>query len=213
MTTPILRLDAVDYADIRGRKTRLRPMRGDEAPLFYEWAADPDVQPFWGGRDHYKDLDGFLRDWQPHYFDGSQPDRGRCFTIEDLPAEARGQPAGGRANSRPIGMIAYNRVDTVDRSTDIDIVIGDPAYRDRGYGTDAIRAFLGFLFDTVGLHRVWLGTYDHNVRAQRAYEKAGFIREGVMRQSSWVDGRWVNDVIYGILEHEFRDGSIRDRSP
>jgi ribosomal-protein-alanine N-acetyltransferase len=198
MTTPALRLDAIESADIHGRKTRLRPMRADEAPSFYEWATDPEVQPFWGGRDHYKDLDGFLHDWQPHYFDGSQPDRGRCFTIE--------------ADGRPIGMVAYNRVDTVDRCTDIDIVIGDPAYRDRGYGTDAIRVFLGFLFDTVGLHRVWLGTYDHNARARRAYEKCGFRREGVTRQSSWVDGRWVDDVIYGILEHEFRGRGTQSRA-
>lgn len=190
MTAPALRLDAVECADIRGHKTCLRPMRPDEAPLFYEWATDPEVQPFWGGRDRYTDLDAFLQDWRPHYFDGSQPQSGRCFTIE--------------ADTRPIGMIAYNRVDISSRSTDIDIVIGDPAYRDRGYGTDAIRAFLAFLFDTVGLHRVWLGTYGYNVRAQRAYEKVGFVREGVMRQSDWVDGRWVDGVIYGILEHEFR---------
>ncbi len=198
MTTSALRLDAVDGADIRGRKTRIRPMRADEAPLFYEWATDPEVQPFWGGRGHYESLEDFLEDhWLPHYFDGSQPDRGRCFTIE-------GQPAPRRAGSRPIGMIAYNRIDAPNRSTEIDIVIGDPAYRDRGYGTDAIRAFLAFLFDTVGLHRVWLGTYHHNARARRAYEKCGFVREGVMRQSDWVDGRWVDSVIYGILEHEFR---------
>ncbi len=101
-------------------------------------------------------------------------------------------------------MINYNRVDTSSRSTEIDVVIGHPAYRDRGYGTDAILAFLAFLFDTVGLHRVWLATYDYNLRAQRVYEKLGFVREGLMRQSDWVDGRWVDSVIYGILEHEFR---------
>ena len=189
MTAHAFRLDAVECADIRGHKTRLRPMRADEAPLFYEWATDPEVQPFWGGRGRYKGFDDFLHDWQPHYFDGSQPDSGRCFTIE--------------AGARAIGMIAYNRIDVRNSSTEIDIVIGDPAHRDRGYGTDAVRAFLAFLFDTVGLHRVWLGTSDYNVRAQRAYEKCGFRREGVTRQSSWVDGRWVDDVIYGILEHEF----------
>ena len=197
MTAPALRLDAVESADIRGHKTRLRPMRPDEAPLLYEWAIDSEVQLFLGGRGRYKDLDDFLRDWQPHYFDGSRPDRGRCFTIETLPARAR-------ADGRPIGMIRYHGFHAVDRCTDIDIVIGDSAYRDRGYGTDAIRAFLAFLFDTVGFHRVWLGTYDYNVRAQRAYEKCGFVREGVTRQSDWVDGRWVDSVIYGILEHEFR---------
>ena len=49
MTTP--NLQAGESADIRGQKTRLRPMRPDEATLFYGWATDPEVQPFWGGHD------------------------------------------------------------------------------------------------------------------------------------------------------------------
>lgn len=190
MTSASLCLDAFHSADIRGAKTRIRPMRPDEADRLYVWACDSDVQPFWGGRDHYKDFDDFLCHWEPYYFDGSRPDLGRCFTIE--------------ADTSPIGMIASNRVDTAARSTEIDILIGEEGYRGRGHGTDAIRAFLGFLFDTVGLHRVWLATYEHNARARRAYEKAGFVREGVMRQAERVDGRWVDSVIYGILEDEFR---------
>ena len=146
MALRALRLDAIEFADIRGLKTSLRPMRPDEAALFHAWATDPEVEPFWGGRGHYKGFEDFLHHWLPHYFDGSQPHLGRCFTIE--------------VDSRPIGMITYNRVDVANRSTEIDVVIGGAAYRDRGYGTDAIRAFVGFLFDDVGLHRIWLGTYD-----------------------------------------------------
>jgi ribosomal-protein-alanine N-acetyltransferase len=185
-----LALDAVNTADVRGRKVRIRPMRPDEAAVVYSWVTDPEVQPFWGGSDHHKDLDDFITHWEAHYLDGSQLNRGRCFTIE--------------ADGRPIGMINYNRVDTASRSTDIDILVGESGYRDRGYGTDALHAFLGFLFDTVHLHRVWLGTYDYNARARRVYEKLGLVQEGVMRQADWVDGRWVDSVIYGILEHEFR---------
>jgi RimJ/RimL family protein N-acetyltransferase len=185
---PSVRLDAADSADIQGEKTRLRPMRLDEARKLHEWSLDPDVRPFWGSG--IDDFDEFLRHYEPHYFDGSQPERGRFFTIE--------------ADGRPIGMINYNRLDTENRCTDIDVVVGDAGYRDRGYGADAIRAFLGFLFDTVGLHRVWLGTVDHNTRARHVYEKLGFVQEGVMRRSDLVDGRWVDSVIYGILEDEYR---------
>jgi ribosomal-protein-alanine N-acetyltransferase len=188
--TPLLALDAVNTADIRGRTVRIRPMRPDEAATVHIWVNDPEVRPFWGGSDHRKDLDAFVAHWEPHYLDGSQLNRGRCFTIE--------------ADGRPIGMINYNRVDTASRSTEIDILVGERGYRDRGYGTDALIAFLGFLFDTVGLHRVWLGTYDYNARARRVYEKVGFVQEGVMRKADWVDGRWVDSVIYGILEHELR---------
>jgi RimJ/RimL family protein N-acetyltransferase len=199
MTTATVRLDALETADLRGRKTRIRPMRPGEAPAFHAWLSDPDVAPWWGGSDSRRSLDEFLADWEPHYFDGSRPERGRCFAIE--------------AEGRLIGMIATNHVLTDDRSTEIDVVIGEAAYRERGYGTDAIRAFLGLLFDAVGLHRVWLATYEHNARARRVYEKLGFREEGRLRESDRVDGRWVDSIVYGLLEHELDRGNPAHPEP
>src|SRR2546425_5336945 len=116
-------------------------------------------------------------------------------------------PRGELANRETpivIGMINTNKIEAAHRSTEIDIVIGHPVYRERGYGSDAIREFLRFLFDAVGLHRVWLATYEYNARARRVYEKLGFVQEGIMREADYVDGRWVDSVVYGILEDEFR---------
>ena len=190
MTQAALNLDACNSANVCGRKTRIRPMRPDEAAIVYPWTQDPDVHPFWGATDHYADLDDFLRQWDAYYLDGSKLDHGRCFTVE--------------ADNLAIGMVNYNSIDVASRSTEIDIVIGHPDYRDRGYGTDALRAFLRFLFDIVGLHRVWLATYDYNTRARRVYENLGFVEEGILRQSAWVDGRWADNVLYGLLKPEFR---------
>ena len=193
-----LNLDAINAADIRGRLTRMRPMRLDEAALVHAWNTDPDVYTFWGSYDYrHKSLDEFLADTvgDAHFFDGSDVASGRCFTIEPL----EGPDAGS-----VIGMINTNKIEVAHRSTEIDVVIGHPDYRERGYGSDAIREFLRFLFDTVGLHRVWLGTYEYNARARHVYEKLGFVQEGIAREADYVDGRWVNSVVYGILEDEFR---------
>jgi ribosomal-protein-alanine N-acetyltransferase len=174
---------------MEGEKTRLRPMTLEEADLVFAWLGDPEVNEFWGGRDRTRSKEEFLTDWKPYYFDGSEPERGRCFAIE--------------AEGRPIGMIAYNAIIRRDRSVDIDVIIGEKAYWSRGYGTDAIRAFLRYLFEVVGMHRVALGTYATNARAIRCYEKCGFVREGVQRESEWVDGRWVDAVLMSVLEQEF----------
>lgn len=191
-------LEAINAANIRGRLTRIRPMRPDEAAIMHAWNSDPDVYHFWGSYDRrYQSLDDFLADTagDAHYFDGSDVAKGRCFTIE---------PLEGTAAGTVIGMINHNEIDVAQRSTEIDVVVGHPAYRERGYGTDAVRELLRFLFEVVGLHRVWLGTYEYNGRARRVYEKLGFVQEGLMREADFVDGRWVNAVIYGILEDEFR---------
>ena len=175
---------------MEGEKTRLRPMTLDEVDLVLGWLRDPEVREFWGGRDLMRSKEEFLADWKPYYFDGSEPERGRCFAIE--------------ADGRPIGMIAYNAINRRDRSVEIDVTIGEKAYWSRGYGTDAIRTFLGYLFEVMGMHRVWLVPYATNARAIRCYEKCGFVREGVLRESDWVDGQWVDAVLMSVLEQEFK---------
>lgn len=173
---------------IEGSKTRLRPMTPEEIPLFHRWVNDPGVRPYWYGR--YMTMEALLEDWKPYYFDGTKPEKGRCFIVE--------------ADGFPIGMIAYHMRDRVARRVEIDVLIGGERYRDRGYGTDAIRAFLGYLFNELHAHRVELGTYIHNLRAICAYEKAGFVREGVLREADWVEGRFVDCVVMSILEDEFQ---------
>jgi RimJ/RimL family protein N-acetyltransferase len=196
---PALDLEAINAADIRGQLVRMRPMRPDEAGIIHSWNNDPDVYTYWGSYDfRYSSLEEFLAEIaeDASYFDGSDVIRGRCFTIE---------PLAGPDAGTVIGMINTNKIEVEHHSTEIDVVIGHADYRERGYGTDAVREFLRFLFDTVGLHRVWLGTYEYNARARHVYEKLGFVQEGVARESDYVDGRWVNSVLYGILESEFRE--------
>ena len=53
-------------------------------------------------------------------------------------------------------------------------------------------------FDTLQLHRVDLRVLSFNVRALRCYEKCGFVREGVERESAFVDGARVDDVMMSL---------------
>ncbi|MDQ6673691.1 MAG: GNAT family N-acetyltransferase [Chloroflexota bacterium] len=53
-----------------------------------------------------------------------------------------------------------------------------PAYLGRGYGTEALAAFLYHFFDNLGFERMLLSVAAHNLRAQRCYESLGFTRIG-----------------------------------
>ena len=57
-------------------------------------------------------------------------------------------------------------------------MIGDPADTGQGYGSDALRALVGFGFDELRLERIGLDVYDFNERARRVYERVGFVHEG-----------------------------------
>lgn len=176
---------------IRGDKIALRPMEPEEVTLIHAWANNSAVIPFWYGEK--KTLTQIKTDWKPHYFSDNNPHSGRCFAI------LKGKNPVGK----PIGMINFNRIDRENRSVDIDMVIGHTKDWGQGYGTDALRTFVRYLFESFDLNRIWLGTYNYNKRAIRAYEKAGFKKEGVLREDAWVGCKYVDTVVLSILRREF----------
>jgi RimJ/RimL family protein N-acetyltransferase len=79
-----------------------------------------------------------------------------------------------------------------------------PAYRGRGYGTEAIELVLGLGFDGIGLHRVELDVLSINARAYSLYENIGFRVEG-RRRDAYRDGEgWCDAIIMAMLEEEYR---------
>ncbi len=74
-----------------------------------------------------------------------------------------------------------------------------PGTRGRGYGTQAQRLLARYLFAHTTAHRIEAATEVDNIAEQRALEKAGFTREGVMRGTGWRDGAWRDGVLYSVL--------------
>ena len=63
---------------------------------------------------------------------------------------------------------------------------------------------LEYAFLELGLSRIYLQTFDYNKRAQRVYERNGFVREGVLRKHKWKQGELKDLVYYGILKEEWQ---------
>lgn len=71
-----------------------------------------------------------------------------------------------------------------------------------GRGSDVLRAVIDATFERDDAHRIQLDVYADNVRARRAYARAGFREEGVMRAAVTRDGRWTDLVLMALLENE-----------
>ncbi len=103
------------------------------------------------------------------------------------------------ADGELIGDCSLYSFEFTGRTCTLGILIGDHDYLGKGYGTDAVRLLLDYAFRYRNLRRVWLTTLAHNERAIRSYEKAGFVREGLLRQHGWSDGAYRDIVQMGIL--------------
>ena len=84
------------------------------------------------------------------------------------------------------------------------IIVGDPALRGLGIGTDSLKRFLRVCFDDLGLHRAQLFVEEDNTGAIACYRKAGFRVEGLMREATKVGPDYVSWHSMSILEDEWR---------
>ncbi|MFJ9950825.1 GNAT family N-acetyltransferase [Kitasatospora sp. NPDC091207] len=101
------------------------------------------------------------------------------------------------------GFVGWRRVETVQRSYYWNIGIQLlPGSRGRGIGTRAQVLLVDYLFGYSPVVRVEADTETGNLAEQRALEKAGFTREGVLRSVTFRDGRWRDGVRYSVLREE-----------
>jgi diamine N-acetyltransferase len=102
-----------------------------------------------------------------------------------------------------IGSCQLHSINLVNRTAELQIRLGSPADRGKGYGTQAVRLLLQFGFSDLNLNRIHLHVFAGNTRAIAAYEKCGFAREGTLRQGAFVDGQYIDVVVMGILREEY----------
>ena len=73
----------------------------------------------------------------------------------------------------------------------------------KGFGTEAIKPVLKFVFEELNLNRLQLEVFSHNKRGIRAYEKIGFKKEGVLRDSLNYKGKFSDEIIMSVLKEEY----------
>lgn len=104
-----------------------------------------------------------------------------------------------RDDGTHIGDVALNELREEDETMNFRIALDSEAVRGQGFGSEATAAVVAFALDEVGLHRLELSVFDFNPRAQRVYEKAGFVAEGVLRDALHWHGERHGSIMMSIL--------------
>ncbi len=160
---------------LRGTLIALRPVQVSDLPVLGTWLND-------------EDPDGNFNQF------GLSPSHAleRSFNETGLLTDQQGRLLIVTPDNTVVGFVSYHQV----------VIHLAPAYRKKGYGTDAQRLLAGYLFATYPIRRIEAGTDIANSAEQRALEKAGFTREGVLRQAQWRVGEWHDMVVYSKLRGE-----------
>lgn len=108
-----------------------------------------------------------------------------------------------RHDDRHIGVCGFNVIRWRERAAIFGLFIGEKDLRGKGYGTDVTKLMLKYAFETLNLNRVELGVMADNQAGIRAYERAGFVREGVQREHCYRGGRYVDQILYAVLARDY----------
>ncbi len=173
---------------IVGIKVRLRPHERDDLPRFVEWFGDPEV------RRHLGRYLSFSLAQEERWFENLQERLERRESVVLAIETVEGVH---------IGSIGLDPIDWKNRYAELGIAIGEKAYWDQGYGSDAIRTLLGLAFRQMNLHRIFLRVDADNGRGIRCYEKAGFQREGTSRETVFKEGAYHDQYVMSILRSVF----------
>ena len=78
-----------------------------------------------------------------------------------------------------------------------------PEHQRKGYCAEAIHLIVDYLFLNWNIHRIQCLTHPKNAPTQKLLEKTGFMKEGVLRKYYFMNGEWVDLVMYSKLREEW----------
>ena len=174
---------------IYGERIRLRAPEREDVPRFQAWLNDPDVR---SGLELHLPMSLVEEE---NWFEGmiKRPAAEHPLTIEVRNGD----------EWKPVGNIGLVNIDWRCRSAEVGIFIGEKALWNQGYGSEAMRLMLHHGFETLNLNRIFLRVHADNLRAVRAYEKAGYVHEGRFRQAEFKDGHYVDVLFMSVLKSEW----------
>ncbi len=168
---------------------RMRPARMEEAERYYEQnfnPLDPETARMTGCKA------AFSREEVLSFFRSAVESPDCCLFLVFDP--------GGRM----IGESVINEIDFALRCANFRIAIYRPAERGRGIGSWMVQTTRDFAFEVLKLHRLSLDVFSFNTRAEQVYRKAGFQREGVLRDAVLDGGQYADDILMSMLEEDWK---------
>jgi RimJ/RimL family protein N-acetyltransferase len=171
-----------------GPRVQLRPFEDEDAPLLADWINDQELRSYMTLR--FPKSVKNEREWIAS-LSSKEPRTDIALGIEL------------KRGKRLIGTVGIHQIDWVHRRGGTGIFLYPASMRGKGYGPEAKNLMIDYAFGEIGLHSLWAIAFEDNEASMRALKSQGYRRNGVMRKSMLVKGRWVDAIYFDILREEW----------
>jgi ribosomal-protein-serine acetyltransferase len=165
----------------------IRPLQEEDAAELYALVkATPDLEEWmpWAAEQDLAATERFLADAEEQF-------------LRENGFQAAIEPDG-----EIIGVVGFHQIDWVNRQTSIGYWLTESA-RGKGIMTTAVHALLDHAFYEWELHRVEIHCAPDNLPSRAIPERLGFREEAHLRETELVGGRYLDSVVFGLLEGEW----------
>lgn len=108
-----------------------------------------------------------------------------------------------KVDDKPIGLACLRDLDRRNGHAEVVLGIGEKDMRLSGYGVDILIVLLDIVYYELGLEKAYMKIFDNNNLGLKSALSFGFITEGKMRKQSFVEGKYVDLWILGLLKEEY----------
>lgn len=147
----------------------------------------------------------YLKEWLPWLnFTISEEDSRRFILLNrKLADEGKAAAFALFEEGQIVGVLSFNSFDLNNNLAVIGYWIAEK-HQGRGIICRAVEALCDYGFKTVGLNRIEIRCAVENVKSRNIPKSLGFFEEGVLRQQEWLYDHYVDHVVYGLLERDWK---------
>ena len=173
---------------LKSQQIYLRPLQEADAQSFLDNTNDEEIRYMTGTKSTFtlEQIQQHIRNCKN---DSTRYDFAICLNDNDL----------------LIGELSISEIDHENSKAGFRISMFGTELTGKGYGSEATKLVLQFVFEKLNLNRLQLEVFSHNKRGIRAYEKTGFKKEGVLRDSLYYNGEFSDEIIMSFLKKEYEE--------
>jgi RimJ/RimL family protein N-acetyltransferase len=171
-----------------GKKCYLSPMNEDDAVKFTEWLNDLNITS------------------NLAFFHQNINIEKEKMLLNSISKEHHYSIIDNNSNDL-IGSCGLQRIDHLNQTASIGIIIGNKNYWNKGYGTEALTLLIDYGFKALNLHNIFLSVFEFNERAIKCYEKVGFKEIGRRRKCLYRNLKRYDLIYMDILVNEFYENN------
>ena len=172
---------------IDGKNIRLGPLKKEYISYYVKWFNNPEMTQYLGM------IRPMTLENEEQWYENAIKNQNAVYFAILLIDEGKEQLIGNCAVD----------IDWRNKLGHLGITIGEKDLWGKGYGTEAMQLLINYSFQTLNIHKVELQVYDFNTRAIKSYTKLAFKEEGILRKSHYVNGKYVDLIVMGILKDEW----------